>query len=94
MGRTADRRPDRADEPMPPSGGAADAPIDGSGAERPAGSAPDLRDPTNGSPYLTGESSTTGLGGVGKTTAGGGTGPQFEGGTVPGGTRDRPAAEA
>ncbi len=54
MGRTADRRPDRADEPMPPSGEAADALADGSGPERQDGRAPDLRDPTNGSPYLTG----------------------------------------
>jgi hypothetical protein len=54
---------------------------------------PDLRDPTNGSPYLTGTSSTTGLGGVGKETAGGGLGPRFEGGTVPGGTTDRPGQD-
>jgi hypothetical protein len=44
---------------------------------------PDMRDPTNGSPYLTGQSSTTGLGGVGDESAGGGIGPDLAGGVVP-----------
>ena len=92
MGRTAARSPEPADEPVTPIGD--DAPVGGSGPARPEGDAPDQRDPTNGSPYLTGESTTTGLGGVGKTTAGGGSGPQLEGGTVPGGTRDRQDASA
>ena len=54
---------------------------------------PDLRDPTYASPYLTGQSSTTGLEGTGKETAGG-IGPQLEGGTVPGGTGARRGPDA
>jgi hypothetical protein len=44
---------------------------------------PDQRDPTNRSPYQSGQSSSTGLGGVSDETAGGGTGPDFGGGTGP-----------
>ena len=44
---------------------------------------PDLRDPTNEFPHLTGQRSTTGLGGVGGESAGGGVGPDPAGGAVP-----------
>ncbi len=44
---------------------------------------PDQRDPTNASPYIAGQGSTTGLGGVGSETAGGGSGADLGGGTVP-----------
>jgi hypothetical protein len=44
---------------------------------------PDMRDPTNGAPLLQGQSSTTGLGGVGNETAGGGVGPDLSGGAAP-----------
>lgn len=93
MGSKRHPSPERADEANPaearPSG-------EGGGTDQQDGNAPDrpdLPDPTNGSPYLTGKSSTTGLGGVGKETAGGGIGPHFEGGTVPGGTTDRPGQD-
>jgi hypothetical protein len=44
---------------------------------------PDMRDPTNESPYLTGQSTTTGLGGAGGESTGDGIGPDPAGGAVP-----------
>src|SRR4051794_30495680 len=95
MGNKRHPSPERADEagtPYDDKANPAEAKpsAEGSGPDDQDGNVPDHRDPTNGSPYLTGKSSTTSLGGVGNETAGGGIGPHFEGGTIPGGTTDRP----
>jgi hypothetical protein len=96
MDRTNDRIPQRSDEASTPGAEdqptVASTPAEGTGSEKAAGDStdrPDMRDPTNGSPYLTGQSTTSGLGGTGKETAGGGTGPRLDGGTVPPTVRDR-----